>query len=123
MLTSPAGIARGCVVVVLLLLGVAPVARSTTGVDPVINVAVRITDSRIGVKPARIARSLVVVFRVVNSGKRAHDFRIAGETSGRLQPGQVGHVVIEFYDPGEYPYRCKLNCTSKMRGHVTVHGP
>ena len=110
-----------------LVLGAAGGARtatpSTTGVDPLINVAVRISDSRIVVKPTRVARLETVAFRVVNTGKRAHDFRVGGLKSKALKPGQVDHVVIQFADRGSYLYRCALNCTVKMRGYMHVYSP
>ena len=96
---------------------------STTGVDPLINVAVRISDTRIVVTPNRVARLETVAFRVVNVGKRHHDFRVGGLKSKRLKPGQVDHVVIQFADRGTYLYRCAVNCTVKMRGLIHVYSP
>jgi plastocyanin len=96
---------------------------STTGVDPLINVSVRISDTRIVVKPNRVARLETVAFRVVNIGKKRHDFRVGGLKSERLKPGQVDHVVIQFADRGTYLYRCALNCTVKMRGLIHVYSP
>lgn len=35
-----------------------------------------------------------VSFRLVNKGKLAHDLRIAGETSAKVQPGKNGVLVV-----------------------------
>jgi plastocyanin len=84
---------------------------------------VRISDSKLVVKPNRVARLETVAFRVVNVGKKIHDFRVGGLKSARLKPGAVDHVVIQFADRGTYVYRCALNCTTKMRGLIHVYSP
>ena len=96
---------------------------STTGVDPLITVSVRITDTRIVVKPARVARLETVQFRVVNAGKLTHDFHVGGLKSRKLKHGQVDHVLLQFSDRGSYLYRCVLHCSVKMRGFVEVYSP
>lgn len=113
--------------VAAVVLGVVGSARtatpSTTGVDPLINVAVRITDRGMAVKPNRVARLETVQFRVVNAGKLTHDFRIAGLKTPALKHGQVGHILVQFTDRGEYLYRCALHCSVKARGHIHVYSP
>jgi plastocyanin len=98
-------------------------APSTTGVDPLITVSVRISDTRLTVKPARVARLETVQFRVVNTGKLTHDFRVGGLKSRKLKPGQVDHVLLQFADRGTYLYRCVVNCSAKMRGFMVVYSP
>jgi plastocyanin len=104
----------------VVLLGLASGARSTTGIDPLITVSVRVSDSRIVVKPGRVTSGQTVDMRVVNVGKRTHDFRISGLKTPALAHRQVAHVVLSFFSPGRYLYFCKLHCTTKMRGYVTV---
>jgi plastocyanin len=110
-----------------LVLGVVGSARtatpSTTGVDPLIDVAVRITDKGMVVKPNRVARLETVQFRVVNAGQLTHDFRVAGLKTAALKHGQVGHILVQFVDRGQYLYRCALHCSAKMRGYVHVYSP
>jgi plastocyanin len=110
-----------------LVLGAAGGAHTatpkTTGVDPLIRIAVRITDNQITVSPKKVARMETAYFRVVNSGKRTHDFRVGGQKSPPLKHGQVGHVLVQFVDRGVYLYRCALNCSTKMRGYVQVYSP
>jgi plastocyanin len=98
-------------------------APSTTGVDPLITVSVRISDTRLTVKPARVARLETVQFRVVNTGKLPHDFRVGGLKSRKLKHGQVDHVLLQFADRGTYLYRCVVNCSAKMRGFMVVYSP
>jgi plastocyanin len=110
-----------------LVLGVAGAARTatpaTTGVDPLINVSVRISDTGMTVKPRRVARLETVQFRIVNVGKRTHDFRVGGLKSHVLSHGEVGHVLLQFSDRGTYEYRCVLHCSAKQRGTIDVYSP
>jgi len=110
-----------------LILGLAGSARTaapkTTGVDPLINVAVTITDDRIVVNPKRVARNETVQFRVVNKGTLIHDFRVVGLKTKPLKHNEVGHVLVQFVDRGAYVYRCSLHCTVKQRGLIAVYSP
>ena len=112
---------------VALLLGVVGSARTatprTTGVDPLINVSVRITDKGMVVKPNRVVRLETVQFRVVNAGKLTHDFRVVGLKTPALKHGQVGHILVQFTDRGQYLYRCALHCSAKARGYIHVYSP
>ena len=116
---------------VLALTGVAALATSaagrspaTTGVDPLVRVAVQITDSRIILRPKRVARLETVYFRVVNVGTRTHDFRVGGLKTKELKHGQVAHVLIQFADRGSYVYRCAIHCDARtMRGLIDVYSP
>jgi hypothetical protein len=110
-----------------LVLGAAGGARTavpkTTGVDPLITLAVRITDTRITVTPKKVARLETAYFRIVNAGKLTHDFRVGGQKSPPLKHGQVGHVLVQFVERGAFLYRCALNCSNKMRGYIQVYSP
>lgn len=104
----------------LALLTVASGAGSTTGIDPLISVSVRVSDSGIVVKPSRVTSGQTVDMRVVNVGTRTHDFRISGLKTPPLAHRQVAHVVLSFFSAGRYLYFCKLHCSKKMRGYITV---
>jgi len=110
-----------------LVLGAAGAARTatpkTTGVDPLIRIAVRITDNQITVTLKKVARLETAYFRVVNTGKLTHDFHVGGQKSPALKHGQVGHVLVQFADRGAFLYRCALHCSNKMRGFVQVYSP
>jgi hypothetical protein len=103
--------------------GAGTATPKTTGVDPLIRIAVRISDNRITVTPKKVARLETAYFRIVNTGKLTHDFRVGGQKSPPLKHGQVGHVLVQFVDRGAFLYRCALNCSSKMRGFVQVYSP
>jgi plastocyanin len=114
-------------IVLAAALGLASSARtatpSTTGVDPLINVSVRIEDGRLIVKPSRVARLETVAFRVVNTGKLTHDFHVGGLKTRPLKRGEVAHVLVQFADRGAFLYRCRLHCSVKMRGYISVYSP
>ncbi|HEY7178405.1 MAG TPA: cupredoxin domain-containing protein [Gaiella sp.] len=95
-------------------------ASATTGVDPLQRVSVRILDGRLVVSPKRVERAITIWFRVVNKGKKTHNFVVSGLKTKPLGPGQVDHIVLSFEDRGNYMYRCALNCTRNMRGQVVV---
>ena len=102
--------------------GAARSASATTGVDPLQRVLVRILDGRLVVNPKRVERAMTIWFRVVNKGKKTHDFRVSGLKTKPLRPGQVDHIVMSFEDRGAYPYRCVLNCNPRvMHGRVAVY--
>ena len=112
----------GGAVLVCMVGASARTASATTGVDPLQRVSVRITDGKIVVTPKRVARAVTIWFRVVNKGKKKHDFRVSGLKTKPLGPGQVDHIVLSFEDRGSYPYRCVLNCNPRvMRGQVAVY--
>jgi len=100
--------------------GAAAPALATTGVDPLQKVSVRITDNGIVVSPKRVERAITVWFRVVNDGKKEHDFRVAGLKTKPLKHGQVDHIVMSFEDRGAFAYRCVLNCGRGSAGSIAV---
>ena len=86
-------------------------------------VNVTLTDSRIALAPNRVARLQTVWFRIVNRGKRTHNFTVAGHTTKAIRHAQVTHLVIEFVDRGDYLYRSSLHSKPTMRGYVHVYSP
>lgn len=117
----PARGAGASLVAGVVLLALASGAGGTTGIDPLITVSVRVSDSGIVVRPSRVTSGQTVDMRVINIGKRTHDFRISGLKTPPLAHRQVAHLVLSFFGAGRYVYFCKLHCTAKMRGYVTVH--
>ena len=63
-----------------------------------------------------------VVFKVRNSGKVAHDFKILGKKTKRLAPGKATTLRATFTRAGKYRYLCTLpgHSASGMRGVLTV---
>lgn len=55
-----------------------------------------------------------VVFKVVNKGKIAHDFKIAGKKTKLLQPGKSQSLVVKFPKKGKKAYICTI------KGHARL---
>ena len=62
-----------------------------------------------------------VTFRLVNKGKLAHDLRVAGKTSAKVQPGKTGVLVVTLRK-GKYAYLCTVpgHAAAGMKGVLTV---
>ena len=62
-----------------------------------------------------------VTFKLVNIGKLAHDFRIAGKTSKLIQPGKTGKFVVTLRK-GSHTYNCPVpgHTAAGMKGKLTV---
>lgn len=62
-----------------------------------------------------------VTFKLVNKGKVAHDLRIAGKTSAKVQPGKTGKLVVTL-KKGKYAYKCTVpgHAQLGMKGTLTV---
>jgi plastocyanin len=63
-----------------------------------------------------------VTFTVMNSGKIAHDFKIAGKKTPMLQPGKKAILKVTFAKAGSYPYLCTVPGHAKlgMKGVLKV---
>jgi hypothetical protein len=59
-----------------------------------------------------------VRFRIVNTGRFAHIFTIAGHRA-RVSPGRSGFLIVDLSRPGRYAYRCsRRRGTSFQSGHI-----
>jgi uncharacterized cupredoxin-like copper-binding protein len=63
-----------------------------------------------------------VVFKVVNSGTVAHDFKINGKKTPLVAPGKRVTLTVKFAKAGKYPYLCTVpgHAASGMKGVFTV---
>lgn len=63
-----------------------------------------------------------VVFRVVNHGKLAHDFKIAGRKTPLIKPGKSAVLRVVFRKAGRYPYLCTVpgHAAAGMKGVLKV---
>lgn len=63
-----------------------------------------------------------VVFRVVNHGKLAHDFKIAGRKTPIIKPGKSAVLRVVFRKAGRYPYLCTVpgHAAAGMKGVLRV---
>jgi uncharacterized cupredoxin-like copper-binding protein len=62
-----------------------------------------------------------VTFKLVNKGKIAHDFKIAGKKSKLIQPKKSGKLVVTL-KKGKLAYVCTVDSHAKlgMKGKLTV---
>ncbi|HUJ92322.1 MAG TPA: cupredoxin domain-containing protein [Gaiellaceae bacterium] len=67
------------------------------------------------------ARAGSVKFTIVNKGKLAHDFAIAGRKSALIQPGKTGRLTVTL-KAGKYPYKCTVpgHAAAGMKGTLIV---
>ena len=63
-----------------------------------------------------------VVFRVVNRGKVAHDFKIAGRKTPVIKPGKSALLRVVFRKAGHYRYLCTVpgHAAAGMKGTFRV---
>jgi uncharacterized cupredoxin-like copper-binding protein len=107
------------VAVLALLVAVAPAAaRPSKIATPV--VTVKMKEFRFILSKSRVPHGKVT-FKLVNIGKLAHDFRIAGKTSKLIQPGKTGTFVVTL-TKGKHTYNCPVPGHTKagMKGVLTV---
>jgi uncharacterized cupredoxin-like copper-binding protein len=64
----------------------------------------------------------LVAFKLVNVGKLAHDIKINGKTSKKIQPGKKGTFTVLFTKKGRYPYICPIpgHAAAGMKGVLKV---
>jgi plastocyanin len=60
------------------------------------------------------------VFHVVNRGKVAHSFSIAGQKTPVLKPGKSANLTVVFIDAGTYPFFSAVKGQSRMKGTLHV---
>ena len=60
------------------------------------------------------------VFKVVNRGKVAHSFTIAGQKTSLLKPGKSTSLTVVFIDAGIFPYSSTVKGQSRMKGSLHV---
>lgn len=64
----------------------------------------------------------VVEFRVVNKGRIAHDFKIAGKKTPLIRPGKSATLRVVFKKKGRYAYLCTVrgHAAAGMKGVLAV---
>jgi len=63
-----------------------------------------------------------VTFKLVNKGKLAHDFKIAGKKSPMVQPKKTKTFVVTLSKKGKIAYVCTVpgHAAAGMKGKLTV---
>jgi uncharacterized cupredoxin-like copper-binding protein len=90
-----------------------PPASATT-------VAVTASEFKFLLSKATVARG-EVVFAIVNKGKLAHNFSIAGKTTALVSPGKTTSLTVRLV-AGSFPYLCTVpgHAGAGMKGTLTV---
>ena len=62
-----------------------------------------------------------IVFKLINRGHVAHDFKIALHKSATIQPGKTGRLVVALAK-GLHPYKCTIDghALAGMKGVLKV---
>jgi uncharacterized cupredoxin-like copper-binding protein len=86
--------------------GAAPAAAAKT---VTINVTIgKPSEFRFTLSKRSVPVGTTVVFKVVNKGKSAHDFKINGKKTKLLQPGKSATLRMKFTKKKKYPYICTV---------------
>ncbi len=99
-------------------------ASGATSKPAVTRVTVTATEFRFTLSRRTIPTG-AVVFTVVNRGKLAHDFKIAGRKTPLLKPGQSTTLRVTFARKGRYGYLCTVagHAAAGMKGQLAVGMP
>jgi len=94
-----------------------------TASEATTRVTVSATDFKFRLSKARVPTG-TVIFTVVNRGKIAHDFKIAGKKTRQLAPGQRATLRVKISRRGRFSYICTLpgHAAAGMKGVLAV-GP
>jgi uncharacterized cupredoxin-like copper-binding protein len=113
----------------MLLLGLALVVAAVSGyatayaktAAPVQRVTVTMTEFKFKLSKSKINTG-TVIFTVVNRGKIAHDFKIAGKKTPQIQPGKSATLKVVITKKGTYAYLCTLpgHASAGMKGRLGV---
>jgi plastocyanin len=89
----------------------------------VVKINVVATEFKFAMSKRQVPVGSTVVFTVVNKGKISHDFKIAGQKTKTLNPGQKQTLkAIKFSKKGKFPYLCTLlgHAAAGMKGTFGV---
>ena len=112
-----AALAAGAAAVLVAGLAVAPPSGPAAVVGSTLAVTVRLTDR--GCVVPRTVQSRSLRIHVVNRGRDAHTFTIAGHSSSP-GPGKTAVLLVRFPRIGRYPYTCSRRTGPRLRGQLLV---
>jgi uncharacterized cupredoxin-like copper-binding protein len=83
-----------------------------------VRITVNMFEFRYTLSKRSVPAGSTVIFKVVNKGKIAHDFKIAGKKTKQLAPGKSQLVTVKFAKKGKYTYLCTLpgHASNGMKG-------
>ena len=104
----------------LAVLALAPATGARVHSTRAQTVTVTMSEFKFVLAPKTV-RAGAVAFKLVNKGKLAHDFKIGGKTSAKIQPGKKGALVVTL-KKGKYPYLCTVpgHAAAGMKGVLAV---
>ena len=104
------------VVVASALAGPAFAARAKAAAT----IKVTATEFKFTLSPTTVKHGSVI-FTVVNKGKLAHDFKIAGKKTPLIKPGKSATLTVTL-KAGKYPYLCTVpgHAAAGMKGTLVV---
>jgi uncharacterized cupredoxin-like copper-binding protein len=84
------------------------------------SIKVTATEFKFVLSPSR-AKAGSVTFTLVNKGKLAHDFAIAGKKTALVAPGKSAKLTVKL-KAGKYPYKCTVpgHAAAGMKGILAV---
>ena len=112
-------LALGVALATLVAVAPAPVAASPSAANAT-TVTVKMKEFKFILSKKTVPHG-AVTFKLVNIGKLAHDFRIAGKKSKLIQPGKTGKFVVTL-KKGRLTYNCPVpgHTAAGMKGKLTV---
>jgi plastocyanin len=101
------------------LVAAAPIAAGPSAVTAT-TVTVKMTEFKFALSKKTVPHGKVT-FLLVNKGKVAHDFKIAGKKSALIQKGKQGKLTVTL-SKGKHSYICTVDAHAKagMKGTLTV---
>ena len=101
--------------------GAAPAGATRLGIAPT-RITVTATEFKYVLSKTRVTAGTTVIFTLVNKGKVAHNFRIAGKTTATIRPGTTASITVTFKKAGKQAYLCTLpgHGAAGMKGVFTV---
>src|ERR671937_3137571 len=105
---------------VLVVLAVAPPASGRPDSAKATTVTVKMKEFKFILSRTSVPHGRIT-FKLVNIGKLAHDMRIGGKTSAKIQPGKTGTFVVTL-KKGRAPYLCPIpgHAAAGMKGVLKV---
>jgi cytochrome c6 len=101
--------------------GAAPVHKNSEQIK-LYKVTVKASEFKYVLSKRSIPAPGKVIFTLLNKGKIAHDFKIAGKKTPTIQPGKSAKLIVVFKKKGQYVFLCTLPGHAKagMKGKFAV---
>lgn len=102
----------------------APVSSASQVKSSATSTAITVTASefKFALSKRTVPTGSTVIFTVINKGKIAHDFKIAGKKTPSLAPGSSAKLTVTFAKKGQSAYLCTLpgHPAAGMKGNFAI---